>query len=366
MTDDFRMYPTSQHTRLTMKEMLSSEQDGDYYKTANGILFNNVEVMGTVKDGKAGDDYTKFTLVSGNGMEISVVESGMFRNEEMSSFMAKLPDESVVLVLGKYSEYQTAEGEQGRNIRPKIVKVFSNDKDLELWKFNLLESRMLNGYPVLIDDDLQEIADDIGLQKLDADGTAMMVRYNYTIERKEPEVIRERAVTTKREITVPSPKPKIPEEIGKKVEETKDIEGEIIKMLMNESGMNRDEVNNRVDDMKEEFDMLSRRELLIAMAKDFKMDVSAYEIKKARPPVKAAPAKQVDKPERKVTTRKDTDDPAEAILAYLDNHGGSIDLVTLRSSMKKDGFTAKQTESSIMSLFGKGRVDGDDKELRRV
>lgn len=359
MTDDFRMYPTVQHSMLTLKELLSSEQlnGGSFYRSANGVVFDNVEVVGKVTNPRSGDDFAKFTLATEEGdLEIAVVESGMFRDDALSDFISKIPDESFVLVRGKYSEYVTTDGGTGRNIRPKSVNIFTDRDDLEAWYYKLLASRIMNSFPVFVQGKLESIGDEMGLERIEVDGMPGMIRYDYTIDRQEPEVIRQRDTATKRDVTMPAPRPQTPARLKKIIEKKRAVENDLVALIIDASGMDENEIEDRIDEMKDEFDMFSREEILVAMARDFGIDVDAFKKNANKAPVKK---KETGATGKRAVERPKTDDPKEAILAYVKGSGGEIPLETLRSSMKEDGFTSKDIESAIMSLFADKKIGGD-------
>lgn len=386
MSDDkFKVFSVPQHVRMSIKELLTCEQSGgSFYRTANKVAFDNVELLGMAKDVKAGEDYAKLKLFSTKqDVSIDVRESGMYRSAGMCDFMNRIPEGSIIIVRGRYSTYER-EGEINRDVRPKQIVILTENDAVDLWHALALKSRIQNKHSVIMDDEIYDIAMTMGLVKVNDDEEPGMVRFNYTVERLAVETVVEKPVTRKNitTATMPAEKPKIPEmlkeTIAKRVAEKKEAAGTedvIIDLIAGETGMSKDEINDRVAEIQQEFDMLTRAEILSGIAKDFNIDISAVQKKEQKKEDKTPtiPDKKptVTKPTaikpdvKKVVDKKEVD-ASEKIIDYLNANNGEIDLAVLRSSMKNDGFSAKQIESSIMALFGSRKIDGDEKHIKLV
>lgn len=354
--EPFKIFSTPQHARMTIKELVSSRQRDIFHVTENGIVFDGVEIIGTVNDVKIGDDYARFMLFSmQQDASVSVRESGNFRNEEMCNMIGQLSEGMRVLVRGKYSIYEH-EGEIKKDVHPKQIIIVTDERFIDLFHALVLKSRVENNFPVIIDDEACEMARSMGLRQMDANLIGM-IRFNYTVGVDEPEIVREQLKRTKPlAVTMPAREPETPGELERTIERRKEgtqDDDALIDLIMNETGMTRDDIEQRIQDVRKDFMALTAHDVLVGMAKDFKINMSGLTARET-----------TKKTSRPVERKRAALSPGDAIIDYLEANGGEIDMQTLRSAMTKDGYSPKEIESSLLALFGSKKIAGDPDRIQ--
>ena len=149
----------------------------------------------------------------------------------------------------------------------------------------------------------------------------------------------------------------------------KDQREDIIKAIILQTGLSREEIKKRVDDTVAKFkDLIKDDGALVMLADKLSVNLQsapaaaaakAPAVEAASPAPAKTPAKKAKKT-AKAPARSESDVAGE-IIGYLDEHGGTANITELYTSFQGNGIESNIAEAAIIALQGDGKIviDGE-------